>query len=212
MPPKVAPTPAAPVGKKVTVAVNVTKPHHDKDLAVTDADGNPLPPPMQGVRLRIFASWVDCAMLTPLFGDRNTGLGWKEIHNHQHTTDNHASVSEQKGMEHEEHQASPRNKRVSSSFSVQFGKELKEQDQIRHFHDDAALYFVFSYVHEDGKVDIVNIFTIDCSSFLFYTQDLQVHRKVFEDYEVDLKVNIEEPFANWNDMLALQPVVLRLKK
>lgn len=192
MPPKVAAAPVGPVGKKITVAVTVSKPFDEKDLLTTDPDGNPLPPSTHGVRLRTFATWAECAMLSPLFGDRAGGLGWR-------------------AEEVAETTASPRQKRSTSSFSFVFGKEVKGIDQIRSFHEDAGLYFVFSHVKEQ-TIEIANLFHIDCSSFLLYNNEIQLHRKVFGDYEVDIKLSIEEPLSDWDELLPLEPVVLRLKK
>jgi hypothetical protein len=209
MPPKAAPV-VTPVGKKISVTVKVSKPADFED-GIEQA-------PTKGLRMRAFTIWPDTpsAITTPMFGEKDGPFAWKD----ESTTSSSRSPSQANSPtkpSNEDETAtgdsnSSRSSRLVSTMQYSFAREIKDNDAIRAFHEESGIYFTFQYV-DTTSLKIVNLFYIDLSCFLVDChQPIQLHRKVYEKYEVDITIAMEETFQTWNDLLLLNPVMLRLKR
>ncbi len=208
MPPKVAPV-AAPVGKKISVTVKVSKP--------ADYEDGKEQAPTKGLRMRAFTTWPDSisAVTTPMFGEKDGPFAWKEDGGSTKTSPV-PSASNSPMKPPVEGESAPSSSstvgKLVSTMQYNFVRDIKDDEGVRNFHDEAGIYFTFQYV-DTKTAKIVNLFYVDCSIFLVdCSQPIQLHRRVYEKYEVDITVSMEETFKTWNDLLPLNPLVIRLKR
>jgi hypothetical protein len=204
MPPKVAPPVVGPAGSSaatasgtsITVKVRVFKP--------MDHEGGVEQPATKGIRLRAFTTWPrsHSAVTTPIFGELNGSMAWTPA-----TVVDNNEVDSSGATRIANH-----TDKLVSTVEYSFRKEINGQEELRDFHQNSGIYFVFSRL-DGSRVELVNAFHVDCGVFLVDSaQSLTLCRHVHGRYDTEITVSIEHPLMGWKDLLALQPVLLRLKR
>jgi hypothetical protein len=187
MPPKPIPTPSA---NNASTLLPTDGPTKNFSIALVISKKNeeaasvPVSPRAltSGIRLRTFSSWGDSCLTTPLFGSES--LPW---------------------VKNEENQTN------EVKIQFQFDTECADNDQLRAFHSDPGIYFLFSHVNET-TIKPVDFLHIDCSFSLIRAHKFTLSRTIYNDsYQVEITVTNSKPIRSLQGLVPLEPMVFSIK-
>lgn len=138
--------------------------------------------PTSGIRLRTFSSWGENCLTTPIFG--SDSLPWV---------------------------VNPESQVASLVIQYKFDVELTDDDQLRAFHLDPGMYFLFTYITE-SSIKPVDLFHIDCSLTLMQETNYHLHRSIYDGmYNVEIKISNLKAIKTQESLIALEPIVFSVK-
>lgn len=189
MPPKQQAPVASTTPKNFTIRCKVDKvvipPSPVVDpVAIPVESVPPVPLPVDGLRLRIFSSWCNISVTTPILGTKDSPAWTPDADN-----DTIKSIN----------------------FTYQFDAEVTvAHDKLNSFHSDANIYCFAFYVSPVGLKPL-GFLVLDCSAFLIDSTTLHLHKSLSEDYSVLFSVSNEKSLLSWEQLIPLEPVVLTIK-